>query len=626
MILRLAVAGGRARIAVMAGGVAVGVVLLLISLTAMPALQGRIDRYAWHRTTAATPATAPDRALWLPTTDRYAGRNLIRIHIAALGPNPPVPPGIDRLPGPGEVVVSPALAELFRTVPGDQLRDRFPGRVVATIRPDGLVSPRELVGIVGRTPQELRTTVGAYPISGFEVPGEPVDLGPVLRAAIALIAVLVVGPVLVFVALVTRIGAARREQRLAAIRLAGATRGQTALLASAETAVAAVLGSLLGLAGYLVLRPVVADHFRYEGLPFPRPDVAAPLWQAALVLVVVPLIAVGTTLVALHKVQITPLGVRRRVRPRPPQLWRLAPLAAGIAGMLMLARSDPETSGPALGIAAPLSLLVGLVTAGPWVCRWLAVGLARLSRHATVLIAARRIAADPYTAFRAVSGVALAVFAATVVSTVAVGERAEPSRSPRPGVLEIDLRGVPAGTLGALDVVERRDDTLVIRADGGPAAEERLRTRVAIATPYALARTPADLRRTVAAEGWATGMRLAMIFVLIVAAAGLAVAAVTGLMERRRPFALLRAAGVRLGTLRAVTLLETGVPLVVTVVGGFAIAMLVQFLSVPRAEWLLPGPVFFASVLAGVGLALLVPLATWPLLDAGTRPETIRFE
>ena len=86
--LRIAFAGGResvARFALMASGVAIGVVLLLFSLTAMPGLQGRIDRYAWHRTDASTPATAPDAALWLAVTDRYAGQNIIRVHIAALG-------------------------------------------------------------------------------------------------------------------------------------------------------------------------------------------------------------------------------------------------------------------------------------------------------------------------------------------------------------------------------------------------------------------------------------------------------------------------------------------------------------------------------------------------------------
>ena len=64
----------------------------------------------------------------------------------------------------------------MRTVPDDQLRDRFPGRITGTIGPEGLVSPAELVAIVGHTPEELRATDGAYEIRGIEQPGERIDL------------------------------------------------------------------------------------------------------------------------------------------------------------------------------------------------------------------------------------------------------------------------------------------------------------------------------------------------------------------------------------------------------------------------------------------------------------------
>jgi hypothetical protein len=377
--LRIAFAGGResvARVALMAGGVAVGIVLLLLALTAMPALQGRIDRYAWHRTAASTPATAPDRALWKPITDRYAGQNIIRVHIAALGPRPPVPPGLDRLPAPGEIVVSPALAELLRSVPDDQLGDRFPGRVTGTIRSDGLVSPDELVAVVGHTEEQMSAIVGAYEIRGFEQPGEGVDLGFLVQILVTMLAVLLLGPLAVFIALVTRVGAARREQRLAGLRLAGATRWQTAVLAATETAAAAIAGVLLGWLGYIVARPVVATYVRLEGVRFPLEDLAVPAAQVVVVLVAVPLIAVASTLVSLHRVQITPLGVRRRVRRRPPRATRLVPIAAGILGIMAVNQRQrydavSETEGPILSLIAAaslLSILVGIVITGGCAC------------------------------------------------------------------------------------------------------------------------------------------------------------------------------------------------------------------------------------------------------------------
>jgi hypothetical protein len=221
------------------------------------------------------------------------------------------------------VVVSPALAELMRTVPDDQLRNRFPGQVIGTIGPDGLIAPAELVGIVGRTPQELRAAHGALEIRGIEQPGKRISLAGFYRVLIWLVAVLIVGPVVVFVAMVTRVGAARREQRFTAIRLAGATRLQTAALAATETAAAAIAGTLLGWLGFLAARPVVANHVTLgHGIPIFVEDLTAPIWQMLLVLVAVPVLAVATTLVGLHRVQLSP--------PRR-QPARAAPEPAGLA-------------------------------------------------------------------------------------------------------------------------------------------------------------------------------------------------------------------------------------------------------------------------------------------------------
>ncbi|GFJ93935.1 FtsX-like permease family protein [Phytohabitans rumicis] len=320
--LRMAFAGGReslARMALMGVGVAIGVPLILVALSALPILQSHVDRLAWHRTTAASPPTAPDHALWLAVTDRYAGHDIIRVHVAPLGSRPPVPPGVERLPGPGEKLVSPALAELMRTVPDDQLDNRFPGRVAGSIGPDGLVMPDELVAIIGHTPEQMRAMHGATEIQGIEQPGIRLDLAGLWGIFFGMIAVLVIGPVVVFVAMTTRVGGARRELRFAAVRLAGATRLQTAVLAATETALAALAGTLLGWLAFLLLKPVVASRVTLgHGMPIFADDVVVPLVPLLVVLLGVPLIAVGTTLLALNPVQITPLGVRHRARRRPP--------------------------------------------------------------------------------------------------------------------------------------------------------------------------------------------------------------------------------------------------------------------------------------------------------------------
>ena len=61
-------------------------------------------------------------------------------------------------------------------------------------------------------------------------------------------------------------------------------------------------------------------------------------------------------------------------------------------------------------------IIVGLFIAGPWLTMAAARVMARWTSRPDTLIAARRLADDPKAAFRAVSGLVLALF----ISTVAV--------------------------------------------------------------------------------------------------------------------------------------------------------------------------------------------------------------
>ncbi|GIH02318.1 hypothetical protein Rhe02_03850 [Rhizocola hellebori] len=715
--IRMVLGGGResmVRMALMAIGIAIGVLLVLLALTALPVLQTHTDRLAWHRTNVNSPATAPDPALWLAVTDRYAGKDVIRVHVAALGAHPPVPPGISRLPGPGEVFVSPALAELMAATPSDQLRDRFPGRIAGTIGPEGLIAPAELVGIVGQAPQQLRQTLGATEIRGIEQPGERRDLIELLGILVGMLAALIIGPVAVFVAMVTRLGGARRDVRFAALRLAGATRWQTAVFAAVETVGAAIAGVLLGWAGFLAVRPLAAGYITLgHGMPIFASDLRVPTGQLVLVLLAVPLLAGATTLVSLRPVQMTPLQVRRRTRRRPPSAWRLLPVAVGLLGVWAItkAQANPALAedlrlGP-LSLLAALSIVVGLFLSGSWVCMWISRGMARLSGSATSLIVARRVAADPYSTFRAVSGAALAIYVATWLSLSAAHERQtqrDVTSALDPGVVAVHVQGASPESVAALmsgDAVMARvgpnakvvvacaelarvtsvrcplptdpsgwdtlegaqaEDlfmlpypgvsaadyifgprafaepdaesaqlpiqTLFIPTDGTLATQERLRTLAAVTIPASRSKTDDDLpaREAVDTSGLDAALPPVMVFVLLVAACSLTVSAINGLTERRRPFALLRASGVRLGELRRIVLLETGVPLAATVLGGVGVAMVAAYVSVSPSEWVWPTGGFLAGLGVGVLAAFAVSLIALPLMDIATRHDSIRFE
>ena len=64
-------------------------------------------------------------------------------------PDPPLPPGVDRMPAPGELVVSPELRRILTGPGAEPLRERLDGRIVGTIGPEGLLGERELAYYTG---------------------------------------------------------------------------------------------------------------------------------------------------------------------------------------------------------------------------------------------------------------------------------------------------------------------------------------------------------------------------------------------------------------------------------------------------------------------------------------------
>ncbi len=114
---------------------------------------------------------------------------------------------------------------------------------------------------------------------------------------------------------------------------------------------------------------------------------------------------------------------------------------------------------------------------------------------------------------------------------------------------------------------------------------------------------------------------------LLVAACSLTVSAIAGLMERRRPFALLRASGVRLRRTpvdRAAGDRRSA--------GGHgdrrdgSPCMLIALPGGPDAVVAWPSPGFFVGLAGAVMTALAVCLITWPLMDVVTRHDNVRFE
>ena len=139
-------------------------------------------------------------------------------------------------------------------------------------------------------------------------------------------------PVLIFIATATRLSAARREQRFAAMRLVGATRKQVSVLAAVESTVAALLGVALGFGIFFLLRGAIAG-ISFIGEPFFPAELTLSPTDVLLVAVGVPAAAAVAARLALRRVHISPLGVARRTTPKPPRAWRVLPLLAGFADL-----------------------------------------------------------------------------------------------------------------------------------------------------------------------------------------------------------------------------------------------------------------------------------------------------
>jgi hypothetical protein len=351
---------------------------------------------------------------WGPTT-WFRGMPVEVVTAVPIG-TPPPPPGLAAFPEPGQIAASPAFAALHAS---DRLfAARYPGEVVATIGPAGLAGPNELYAWVGVTEGS-----GTYDTAGYGQPAwmREADSSQQQTAdlVIPLGVLLFVLPVLILLGTSTRLGSAQRDQRMAAMRLVGATPGEVRLVSAAEAGAIGAVGVVGGLLLFALARPLVALLPWRPGL-FPT-DLAPSPALVALIALVLPLLGVLAGYLSQRRVVASPLGVTRRATPRPPRAWRAIPLVAGV-GLLLVLLVFPSLINGNAGVVYLLLLggagltLLGLVLATPLVGAAAAAGLLRIRRLPVAgLLAARRLQADPMSTARLVTGITVLTFIATWV-------------------------------------------------------------------------------------------------------------------------------------------------------------------------------------------------------------------
>jgi uncharacterized membrane protein YhaH (DUF805 family) len=391
---------------------------------------------------------------------------------------------------------------------------------------------------------------------------------PGLRRGVVFGFVLCVVPLLVFVATASRVASRQRDERLAGLRLAGASTGQVRALAVVDTLVGGTAGVIVGTLGYLAVRALL--------LAAPGTQAAAiaagttpPIWLACLVLLAL-LAALGlTAALALRSVLVSPLGVARRAGHQHPRPLGLGLLGLGLALALAVAAvagagldRDPAGHHPALMIASLVLLLVGLVVSGPWLSVCVGRLVTRRASTPALLLAGRRLEDDPRAQARAMSAVVLVVVAATIGLTVFADALA--------------VSGSDTGT----------DRTFIYQGYGAAA--------------------------------------VGMLFSLLVGASGLLLATGEGLLERRRSDAALHAAGVPLSVLRRSVLLQVALPVLPATVLAVLVTTVFDLVVFGSYVVSVPGLLALTLPLPATGAAVLAATGTLPLLRGALDVQRLR--
>lgn len=423
--VRLVARGGRGawtRLTLTAVGVGLGVALLLLAASVPAVLTHRDDRTNARDFNEASGRPTDTSVLYRPLDTEYHGEGVYALAVQALGAHPAVPPGVSRLPGPGEMVVSPRFRAALDAPDGALLRERYPYRVVGTIGDEGLSGPREYSVYLGSDTLTGSWRGNAQRLDRWGSPTPDRGMDPVLLLVTVLgIAALLV-PVAVFVATAVRFGSEARDRQQAALRLVGADRATTRRTASAEALLGALAGLVVG-AGFFLAGRRLVELLSFDDISVFAGDLTPDPVLAVLVAVGLPVAAVLITLVALRRVAAEPLGVVRRSTTRRRRLWwRLVPPVVGL-GLLVPLAGRVTRSGGSLDTAQVAAGLV-LVLAGtavllPWlvervVGRMGGGGVARL-------LAVRRLQADSGGAARTVSGITVAVAGAIALQTLFAG-------------------------------------------------------------------------------------------------------------------------------------------------------------------------------------------------------------
>lgn len=621
---------------------AMATVVLLLTLGVNAGMGDRIERAAW-----TVPAPSENPVAVQATTTRYlAGEPVTIVYLApaksATEPTAlPAPPGLTAFPKAGETWTSPGLEALLAKTTGSTGFSATAGEVGRA----ALTGPDQLLAVVGQAADgramaepafrdQIRETDYAGPVGIDSYAGGP--LGPdaelsQYRWLVFIASVLLFVPCISLAGAAARLTSARRQQRLAGLRLAGASRRTIAAVTLHEALAVSALGFLAGVVVYALLLPVAALA-PMLGTSWYAADLWVGLPTLAAVLLAMATVAALSSLAPLRQILTDPIAVADRATPRMPHWWRLVAAVVAALGFLWLAKREGADGASVLLALGVMFAVMNVL--GPFVLGILGSVMARRAKDGARLIAARRLLDDPLGAWRQVSALALAAFIAGFLALFSVGGgpifrgdaytlevavSAQQSKSVaadiKAGLREAGLTpnlSVSDGSDGAFFAVsagEAELDAIEVTLPNEVSQAALTRAVVAEVAPTSPQATGADLDARDSRYG--RDFRFATLIILAVsfgvAIASTAITSAAAVLDRRETYRRLWQAGVPLGLLNSARLKHVTVPVVLaTVISAGAGVFAASPLTLGGATVDVTG---LALLLGSVGIGLLATRA-----------------
>lgn len=409
MICRLILAstvGRRCRARAMAiAAVALASAALLLAVAAVPTVTHRESQRALAQVPQLGTAAARSHVGYLEIDGRYRSTTIKRVLLGDASATAPLPPGLARIPAPGEVIVSRQL--VVRMASDPLLADWFPERHVGVIGRAGIVTPDQLIAYVGVPPRTFARGEDSYAIDfGAPASGSASQTGA-RWYQVAGFGLLITLPAIVAFLAACRVGAESRRRRARAMSIAGMSGPAIATVGLAEAALPAFFGASVAGVLFAELAPHV-DRIPVADRAVTGSDVHVSIFAG--LVVIGGLTLVGGVISASSAFRAARLDRSNRpAEPRPrlsvvPALLFLVGVGLLIAAAIRATPLDPLLR-PALVLAA-----AGLPV-GATVLAKLVGQAARPRWPVPLLIAFRRLHRDPGAAGTLVAVVAVVAFA-----------------------------------------------------------------------------------------------------------------------------------------------------------------------------------------------------------------------